>query len=333
VISGNTAQAGTGVLTGIGGGIQSSNSTSTISGCRFEGNRAIGSKQARTGAGGGLHIAGGRVTILDCTFTGNEAIGRESRLSGMGGAVLASSGSHTVTGCTFTENQASGGPFSLTGLGGGLQVSAATITTVTDCTFSRNRAAGGSVGASGVGGGIVSSEPQNRLTLTNCVVTGNTATGHGGGMWNGGVSGGPSPSIVNCTFSGNHADGVGGGIYSVAAPAPQSAPELCNCIVWGNSPDQVADAAGAGTTITYSNVQGGWPGMGNISTDPLFVDPLTADLHLMAGSACIDAGDNRAVSAVTDLDGSSRFVDAPATPDAGVGEPPIVDLGAYEYQP
>ena len=34
----------------------------------------------------------------------------------------------------------------------------------------------------------------------------------------------------------------------------------------------------------------------------------------------------------TDLDGNPRFVDDPATTDTGYGDPPIVDMGAYEYQ-
>ena len=32
----------------------------------------------------------------------------------------------------------------------------------------------------------------------------------------------------------------------------------------------------------------------------------------------------------TDLDGNPRFVDDPDTPDSGNGDPPIVDMGAYE---
>ncbi len=34
----------------------------------------------------------------------------------------------------------------------------------------------------------------------------------------------------------------------------------------------------------------------------------------------------------TDLDGNPRFVDDPDTPDTGFGNPPIVDMGAYEFQ-
>lgn len=60
--------------------------------------------------------------------------------------------------------------------------------------------------------------------------------------------------------------------------------------------------------VTYSDVQGGWSGEGNIDTDPLFADAANGDYHLksQAGrwdsnsqswlidgiiSPCIDAGD------------------------------------------
>ncbi|MDY7109555.1 MAG: choice-of-anchor Q domain-containing protein [Planctomycetota bacterium] len=59
------------------------------------------------------------------------------------------------------------------------------------------------------------------------------------------------------------------------------------------------------------------------------------DYRLAPGSPCIDAGDNMAVpeGVDTDLDGNPRFVDDPATEDTGNGEPPIVDMGAYEFPP
>ncbi len=44
---------------------------------------------------------------------------------------------------------------------------------------------------------------------------------------------------------------------------------------------------------TYSNIQGGWPGTGNINSDPMFVDPNCPDpdVCLQWGSPCIDTGD------------------------------------------
>ena len=61
---------------------------------------------------------------------------------------------------------------------------------------------------------------------------------------------------------------------------------------------------------------------------------LPEDVRLRPGSPCIDAGDNTAVPGdiTTDLDGNPRFVDDPDTPDSGNGDPPIVDMGAYEFQ-
>jgi hypothetical protein len=34
-----------------------------------------------------------------------------------------------------------------------------------------------------------------------------------------------------------------------------------------------------------------------------------------------------------DLDGNGRFINDPCTADTGSGEPPVVDMGAYEFQP
>ncbi|MCH8150000.1 MAG: hypothetical protein IH987_18815, partial [Planctomycetes bacterium] len=59
------------------------------------------------------------------------------------------------------------------------------------------------------------------------------------------------------------------------------------------------------------------------------------DLHLRAGSACVDAGSNdlAAEGIVVDFDGVPRFVDDPDTDDTGVGHGAIVDMGAFERQP
>ncbi|MCB9841555.1 MAG: right-handed parallel beta-helix repeat-containing protein [Phycisphaeraceae bacterium] len=109
--------------------------------------------------------------------------------------------------------------------------------------------------------------------------------------------------------------------------SPVGATTLQNCIIWNNGPQP---GFGAGTLVGYSNVQGGWPGVGNIDRDPMFAD---AQFRLGAGSPCIDAGDNTAVpTGVTkDLFRSPRFRDDPATPDTGNGTAPIVDMGAAEF--
>jgi len=101
---------------------------------------------------------------------------------------------------------------------------------------------------------------------------------------------------------------------------------VTNCILWGNSAELGPQIYGA-TAVTYSDVEGGWDGTGNISGDPMFA----GGGRLSYNSPCIDAGDNTACAVSTDLGGNPRFVDFPGRDDTGSGTPPIVDMGAYEY--
>ncbi|MEZ6233134.1 MAG: GC-type dockerin domain-anchored protein [Phycisphaerales bacterium] len=80
---------------------------------------------------------------------------------------------------------------------------------------------------------------------------------------------------------------------------------------------------------------GTFPGPGVLVTDPLFANPASGDYSLKRGSPAIDAGDSSAVppDITTDLLGNPRRVDDPIMPDTGVGPPPIVDIGAFEFQP
>jgi hypothetical protein len=82
--------------------------------------------------------------------------------------------------------------------------------------------------------------------------------------------------------------------------------------------------------IQYSNVQNGYPGPGNISSDPRFAG--VNDYRLRADSPCVDAGDSdNNVLMSTDLGGNPRVRDA-ARADTGRGILPV-DMGAYEFQP
>ena len=250
--------------------------------------------------GGGMYNFVSSPMVTNCSFSGNSA-------SSWGGGMHNRDGSPTVTRCSFSGNTAQ--------LGGGM-FNVNSSPTVSNCAFSENTATASSGGGMG---NIDGSSP----TVSNCAFIGNTSGNNGGGMANMGE--GNSPTVTNCTFSGNSAT-YGGGIYNSGSPT------VTNCVLWGNSPNEIS---GIAPIVAYSNVQGGWPGTGNIDADPLFVDPNNGNLRLSPGSPCIDAGDNTAVpeDINTDLDGNPRFVDDPETKDTGNGDPPIVDMGAYEFQP
>jgi hypothetical protein len=90
---------------------------------------------------------------------------------------------------------------------------------------------------------------------------------------------------------------------------------LTNCIVWGHATLNIA----AGQTVQFCDVDGGYPGTGNLNAEPLFVNAAAVDYALQAGSPCIDTG---AIIGVThDCLGEPRpYGSAP-------------DLGAYEFVP
>jgi len=228
--------------------------------------------------------------ILD-GFTITAGNANDPNYSVAGGGMYNDSGSPTVKNCTFKRNSAHGGydGHSYQG-GGGMYNYYHNIyergPTITDCKFIENW--------SECGGGMCNnyySEP----TLTNCVFTGNSAE-DGGGMSNHYRD----PTLTNCTFTDNSAVDNGGGIYNGS-----SEPTLTNCILWDNSPEQIA---GYGTaTVTYSDVEGGWCGVGNIDEDPM-LEP--DGYHLTEGSPCIEAGDPYYVAGPdeTDIDGEDRIM-------------------------
>ena len=316
-----------------GGMCNDSNSSPTVTNCTFTGNFAYYN-------GGGMRNDWySSPTVTNCTFTGNSCYYYG------GGMFNERSSSPTVTNCRFTGNSASD-------FGGGMSNESNSSPTLTNCTFSGNharRSGGGMFNRggcsptltnctfSGNSGGGMYNRDGSSPTVTNCTFSGNTtANEYGGGMCNESNS---NPTITNCTFSGNSAGKEGGGMYNF-----DSSSTLTNCIVWGNSPAQII----GGADVEYSDIEGGWEGVGNIDADPCFVDLESEDYGLLPTSPCIDAGDNTAVPADTtdldgdgdttepipcDLDGGCRFVDNPDAPDTGNGTPPIVDMGAYEYRP
>lgn len=73
-----------------------------------------------------------------------------------------------------------------------------------------------------------------------------------------------------------------------------------NSIIWNST------LGGSSYNVTYSNVQGGFGGTGNINSDPIFVDVNNDDFNLQWGSPCINTGnpdsDGDGISYETDID-------------------------------
>jgi len=132
----------------------------------------------------------------------------------------------------------------------------------------------------GRGGGIYwhsSSVPSIQKNLIY-----NNNAHYGGGIY--GLGSFSGVQITNNTIALNSATN-GGGIY-----LEYTHPCIANCIVWNNTPDQILLLT-AHPSIIYSDISGGWPGVGNISEDPLFINPSAYDFSLQSGSPCINAGD------------------------------------------
>jgi hypothetical protein len=93
---------------------------------------------------------------------------------------------------------------------------------------------------------------------------------------------GASPEIVNSTMANNDESGV----YLNGSTST-----IINTIVWDNTGDAIAVSSTGTPLVVYSDIQGGYPGEGNIDTDPLFADVAAGDYALLPCSPAIDSGD------------------------------------------
>lgn len=249
--------------------------------------------------------------IIDCKNYGRAFIFRsgEGEDSVVSGFTITNSGnsaichclssSPTISNCKFLENIASEG--------GAIYTTQQSHPTIFNCTFTGNQG--------NKGGAIFFLNASTHPIVTNCTFSGNSAATYGGAIYNG--YGSSRPTITNCTFSENTAGDDGGAVYN----ADGSAPIITNCIFWADSPDEIFSSNDSDPIVSFSNVEGGYSGTGNISADPLFVDQPIGDFHLTNISPCINAGTNDASTLpTTDKDGLPRIADG------------TVDMGAYEVQ-
>ena len=245
-------------------------------------------------------------TFTNCSFSGNSGDG----LNATGGS-SGPAGHLTFSGCTFSGNSHDG-----------LSIGYMGVATCTDCTFSGNL-------RNGVTATIAT------LTLTDCIFSGNSG--------NGADTSRSYPNITNCVFVNNSSIGVcleeskgtgtlsnctftgnsGGGLSG----DPDSHLVVTNCILWGDGDSEIDwlyPPVNEVLTVTYSIVQGGHAGTGNLDADPLFVNAAAGDVHLQLGSPAIDSGTSAGAPASA-LDGVTR-------PRDGNGDYVFAfDMGAYEY--
>ena len=162
-------------------------------------------------------------------------------------------------------------------------------------------------------GGGIGIDMFSSVVVVNNIVAKNSVSWRGGGL----SCGNSAPIITNNTISENTNATLnqGGGAYFWYA-----SPTITNTIFWGNVGGEIADEGISSViSITYSDIQGGYVGTGNINSDPVFIHP-DGDYHLQTGSPCIDVGDNSAPQIPTlDFEGDSRTFNTK------------VDMGADEY--
>jgi hypothetical protein len=194
--------------------------------------------------GGGIHCYNSNPTISKCVLMYNKA-------GYCGGGIHCYYSKPFITKCIITENKAV--------IGGGLAFCEGVIS---ECVISNNQAMEGG-GLTGCGGKI-----------SDCVINDNVANAWAGGFQH------CDGQIVNCIVSGN----IGGGFFACNG-------EIRNCTVVGNTPDGFfacwqgpitnciihdnhrSEVGHYQIAISYSNIKGGWPGLGNIEVDPCFIRP------------------------------------------------------------
>jgi len=243
-------------------------SNSQISYCRLEYGMATGSDEWDR-YGGAIFCYFSSPVITYNAICGNWAVFD-------GGAIFCSYSSPTVGNNTISSNYTSG-------CGGGINCGFSSPA-IDNNTITGNR-------CHVFGGGICCW--YYSPTISNNLISGNFAGAEGGGIC---CLLNSTPRISNNTINANSA-GRGGGIFCY-----DSSPTVTNTILWGDTAPNGPEiyVSSGNPTVTYCDVQGGWPGEGNIDADPMFVGPHNDDFYLRWHSPCINAGD----PSLTDPDGT-----------------------------
>jgi hypothetical protein len=178
--------------------------------------------------------------------------------------------------------------------GGGIEIVSGKCK-ISDCIIQ------GVSGAADYGGGPIS----NQTTNVDDVIVYNSIVRNCFGANGSGISGcavygcslysnsaGNNPGVLwechstNCTVYGN----TGGVLSNPWTVGGMNGGSAVNCIFWGNAGyngQQVYQPA----SVTYSDIQGGYGGTGNLNSDPLFVNAATGNFQLQTNSPAKHSGD------------------------------------------
>jgi len=243
----------------------------------------------------------------------------------------------TMSGRLISINNTVGGHFKMNGftMTGGYLVGyrilsvESGIATFENMEFSNN---GGISNSNLFGGSGI-----DQTFFIDCVFKNNVATNYVGVLWSTAIRclfydnhGGNNPSplyeskAINCVVY-NTTGGVEENLWTAGAMTNGYA---VNCIFWNNNgyqgTQQVYNVYGSAfaDSVTYSDIQYGYEGTGNISDNPLFVDAASGVFELLESSPCIDTGDPD-----LDDDGEDYTTDVDDQDPDGTR----MDMGAYYY--
>ncbi len=254
---------------------------------------------------GGLYLFGGNTVMTYCTIRDNMAV------EWAGG--IYSAGDLTVKNCVFENNSSfdefpGGGIYHTSGSlrvadskftncggsdGGAIYVSSGSAL-IRGSEFRDNRVESFYYDLESSGGAISSRSPN--VVVLDSLFVGNESDaqmkGEGGALF--------GPILASsCTFVNNTASHAGAATFDA---------DVTESIAWNNlTAGSPADAVAGVTTVSYSVVEGGAPGAGNVTGDPLFWG--SDDFHLLPGSSAINAG-----NPLSPLDSDGSLADSGAYP-------------------
>jgi hypothetical protein len=274
--------------------------------------------------GGGIRLMGGTVDITDNNIDGNSAVSIVG--TGFAGGISCSGANTIIDSNRITNNFIAGasecyGAAIYFDLNNNANWAIVNKNLISGNYSTSGKSCGGAIG-------IYRGDPE----IYNNIVVENSA--HLGGAF--GVLDNCQPRLINNTIVNNQASLLGGGLYN-----RNSQSLVLNSILWGNtaSQDSQVHVFSGSVILKYSDVEGGWPGEGNIDADPQFVagdslfhlpqDPFNPCVN--SGADSIQIGGQWCFCPPDDYEGDERPYMG-SMPDMGADETQIPPVG-IEPQP